>query len=129
MIDVHAHILYGIDDGSKTSEAGSEATSTGNISNGTSEAESADEETRRTAQKQQEQQTMQEQQTGEEEQPKETTEGTSSEESSGASGESGMWSNDAEIKDVMGLKVSNDGESVVISYKTKHSNPWDYSYH
>ena len=39
-----------------------------------------------------------------------------------------MWSNAPEISDVMGLKVSNNGDSVVISYKTKHSNPWEYCY-
>ncbi|WP_026520748.1 Firmicu-CTERM sorting domain-containing protein [Butyrivibrio sp. VCB2001] len=81
--------------------------------------ENTEEETRRTAQKQQEGQTQ------------DTSSSSSSEsESSGSSGsgESGMWSNAAEITDVMGLKVSNQGDSVVISYKTKHSNPWEYTY-
>lgn len=109
------------------SEGSSEITNPESASEGTSNAESTDEETRRTAQKLQGQ-AVEEQQAGGEEQTQETAADTSSEEASGSSGESGMWSNDAEIKDVMGLKVSNDGESVVISYKTKHSNPWDYSY-
>ena len=90
-------------------------------------SENAEEETRRTAQKQQEQQIQQSQNAN-----TDTSSGNSGDDSSssGSSGstESGMWSNAPEISDVMGLKVSNNGESVVISYKTKHSNPWEYCY-
>lgn len=89
--------------------------------------ENAEEETRRTAQKQQEQQTQQSQNAN-----TDTSSGNSGDDSSSSgssvSTESGMWSNAPEISDVMGLKVSNNGESVVISYKTKHSNPWEYCY-
>ena len=93
-------------------------------------SENAEEETRRTAQKQQEQQAQQAQQsqnTNADNSSGNSGDNSSSSSSSGST-ESGMWSNAPEISDVMGLKVSNNGESVVISYKTKHSNPWEYCY-
>ena len=128
--------VVGGDDNSQEPASNAEAATQENTNPEASNNENAEEETRRTAQKQQEQQEQQEQQAPQaqqeqSQQSQEAASSTSSEESSGSSGssgESGMWSNDAQIKDVMGLKVSNNGESVVISYKTKHSNPWDYSY-
>ncbi|MBO5623263.1 MAG: hypothetical protein J5959_16725, partial [Butyrivibrio sp.] len=38
------------------------------------------------------------------------------------------WSNDPVIQNVMGIRAVVEGENVVISYKTKHTNDWDYSY-
>jgi hypothetical protein len=38
------------------------------------------------------------------------------------------WSNDGTITDVMGIRADVDGSNVIISYKTKHTNDWDYSY-
>ena len=38
------------------------------------------------------------------------------------------WSNSPEIQDVMGIRAVVEGENVVISYKTKHSNDWEYTY-
>lgn len=98
--------------GSETQGQNTEGTNPDNTN-----TENTEEETRRTAQKQQETQAQQP-----------SSDSSSEPASSGSSGESGMWSNSAEITDVMGLKVSNQGENVVISYKTKHSNPWEYTY-
>lgn len=56
----------------------------------------------------------------------------SSEESEGEEGrrtaeiESESWSN-GDIEDVMGVKATSDGDTVTISYKTKHTNEWDNS--
>ncbi len=37
------------------------------------------------------------------------------------------WSN-GEIKPVMGVKATSDGQNVTISYKTQHKTPWDDNY-
>ena len=37
------------------------------------------------------------------------------------------WSNGA-IEDVMGVRAVSDGQTVTISYKTKHTNQWDGTY-
>ncbi len=53
---------------------------------------------------------------------------SSSDSSSDSSSSSESWSNDPVIEDVMGIKASVQDGNVVISYKTKHSNPWEYLY-
>ncbi len=53
---------------------------------------------------------------------------SSSDSSSDSSSSSASWSNDPVIEDVMGIKASVQDGNVVISYKTKHSNPWEYLY-
>ena len=41
--------------------------------------------------------------------------------------ESENWSNGA-IEDVMGVRAVSDGQTVTISYKTKHTNEWDNTF-
>ena len=56
------------------------------------------------------------------------SENSSSEDNSASSEQQSSWSNDPEIQDVMGIRANVDGSNVVISYKTKHTDPYDYSY-